>query len=332
MSNEIKHLLENVSDKGPEWSVFYAKDLTIAAATAYHLSENTASDKPVDFDNYFEIGTITAKDLEAVYYCMQGEIWSPNGEARDFIKSSDVHHTSMSIGDIVRDSDGNHHIVAPVGFMKITIKLKGETNMTIAENIIAKNPGLDNANQLIIKGLGHMDPVKSTDLFAALNIALENEGSKVLSRTTFRRRCQKLVADKLLKTVDSKGSAIHFVLSSKKDVDQPKGNALSNALAKKLDSHNEKEAKADAEKAARKAKKAKPRYTRQDALVQVLQMGEKGALVEKEHIIAAANQLYVGQGGKDNVKESTWYYNIIIKTAVSMGWVEKEGTAIKVVA
>lgn len=40
--------------------------------------------------------------LERVFYMMQGENWSPEGEARDLIEQKGLRHTSMSVGDVVR--------------------------------------------------------------------------------------------------------------------------------------------------------------------------------------------------------------------------------------
>ena len=45
---------------------------------------------------------IEARNPEDVYFKMQGESWSPSGEAREFVASKGVQHTSMSVGDIVR--------------------------------------------------------------------------------------------------------------------------------------------------------------------------------------------------------------------------------------
>lgn len=49
--------------------------------------------------------TIYLDDLESVYFHQQGENWSPNGEARGLIESKGLHHTSMSVGDVVFDKD-----------------------------------------------------------------------------------------------------------------------------------------------------------------------------------------------------------------------------------
>jgi len=46
---------------------------------------------------------IEARSLEDVYFKMQGEDRSPTGEAREFVVSKGVQHTSMSVGDIAVD-------------------------------------------------------------------------------------------------------------------------------------------------------------------------------------------------------------------------------------
>jgi len=56
--------------------------------------------------------------LEEIYMEMQGESWSPNGEAKWLLKSLDIGHTSMSIGDIVETENGVY-IVDVYGFSKM---------------------------------------------------------------------------------------------------------------------------------------------------------------------------------------------------------------------
>lgn len=43
--------------------------------------------------------------LGHIYHMMQGETWSPFGEARRLIISKGLHHTSMSVGDIIKIGD-----------------------------------------------------------------------------------------------------------------------------------------------------------------------------------------------------------------------------------
>lgn len=57
--------------------------------------------------------------LERVFFEMQAEVWSPNGEARGLIKSKGLGHTSMSVGDIIVDEDGRMHSVINLGFKEL---------------------------------------------------------------------------------------------------------------------------------------------------------------------------------------------------------------------
>jgi hypothetical protein len=55
--------------------------------------------------------------LGLIFHHFQGEVWSPNGEARDLIRSKGLEHTSMSVGDvIVNKANGQVFVVAPRGF------------------------------------------------------------------------------------------------------------------------------------------------------------------------------------------------------------------------
>ena len=49
------------------------------------------------------IRVVECDRIEYVYDLMQGEVWSPHGEARALIESAGVRHTSMSIGDVALD-------------------------------------------------------------------------------------------------------------------------------------------------------------------------------------------------------------------------------------
>lgn len=57
---------------------------------------------------------------ESIYYRCQGEIWSPQGEANPLIRGNGLHHTSMSIGDVVYNHlTGEWSRVAMCGFTPI---------------------------------------------------------------------------------------------------------------------------------------------------------------------------------------------------------------------
>lgn len=57
-------------------------------------------------------------DLDIIFGTMQGDVWSPNGEARELITSKGLKHTSMSVGDIV-EMNGDFYFCDTVGWVKL---------------------------------------------------------------------------------------------------------------------------------------------------------------------------------------------------------------------
>jgi hypothetical protein len=62
---------------------------------------------------------VEAESKDDVFCQMQGEVWSPNGEAVPLIESLGLTHTSMSVGDVVRDGDGTFWQCALLGWKKL---------------------------------------------------------------------------------------------------------------------------------------------------------------------------------------------------------------------
>lgn len=76
------------------------------------------------FSTYKPVEVLLAKGLEDVYYRMQGDIWSPHGEMREFIRILGLSHTSMSVGDAVySQEEDKFYLVDNFGFeeLKLTI-------------------------------------------------------------------------------------------------------------------------------------------------------------------------------------------------------------------
>jgi len=59
------------------------------------------------FDNFAPIATICCESYGQVFMYMQGEEWSPMGEANELIRGAGLHHTSMSVGDVVYDAEAD---------------------------------------------------------------------------------------------------------------------------------------------------------------------------------------------------------------------------------
>ena len=66
-----------------------------------------------------EVEDGTPNPREYVFHMMQGEIWSPNGEARPLIEFKGLGHTSMSVGDVLVDEAGRKYRVASRGFEEL---------------------------------------------------------------------------------------------------------------------------------------------------------------------------------------------------------------------
>ncbi len=79
------------------YMVYYKKD------TDFSPDHDLTFEKVTKGGKYVFVMTQLAKSLEEVFTQMQGERWSPNGEARDYIQSLDLDHTSMSTGDVILD-------------------------------------------------------------------------------------------------------------------------------------------------------------------------------------------------------------------------------------
>lgn len=69
-------------------------------------------------DNYALIGKIAETRPEKIFMMMQGDMWSPEGQARNMIRASGTGHTSMSVGDIIKIGN-EYHMVDRFGFHKL---------------------------------------------------------------------------------------------------------------------------------------------------------------------------------------------------------------------
>jgi len=54
---------------------------------------------------HVHIGNIQEDGLEEVFALMQGECWSPQGQANMMLRELGADHTSMSVGDVVKIGD-----------------------------------------------------------------------------------------------------------------------------------------------------------------------------------------------------------------------------------
>ena len=75
-----------------------------------------------NMDDYQELFHVWAENLDQVFHRMQGEVWSPEGEARDYIRFLGLKHTSMSVGDVIYDwLEDKYFAVQMCGFTEIKL-------------------------------------------------------------------------------------------------------------------------------------------------------------------------------------------------------------------
>lgn len=86
---------------------------------AWHELVFTYGDKKTDKDPYMLIGSVKESDPETIFRIMQGNVWSPNGEARNIIDDADVDHTSMSVGDALIVGTKSVQVVNDIGFVDL---------------------------------------------------------------------------------------------------------------------------------------------------------------------------------------------------------------------
>ena len=120
-ARDLVKLVESKED--PKYTVFYFNSYGAnEALTRALFDDGGESNIPVSLSDYIELTEVRAADKEHVFYLMQGETWSPMGEARECIRSVGLKHTSMMMGDLVRDPDGQYWVCAMMGFKKVNVQ------------------------------------------------------------------------------------------------------------------------------------------------------------------------------------------------------------------
>ena len=64
------------------------------------------------------LAVVDETNLENLFRHFQGDVWSPNGEAKELIQSLGLRHTSMSVGDIVQQ-DNKYYFCDNLGWIEI---------------------------------------------------------------------------------------------------------------------------------------------------------------------------------------------------------------------
>lgn len=95
-------------------SIWYAKNPSFrASSTDVDLTRLSKT--------HVLVGTIKSKNKDAVWGMMQGDFWSPEGQANTMINKLGLRHTSMSVGDIIAIGDqmDDTYLVTGAGYIKL---------------------------------------------------------------------------------------------------------------------------------------------------------------------------------------------------------------------
>jgi hypothetical protein len=107
----------------PKYRIFYARQPTFHPSGQFGVPLWTISTL---LHSHAHLGEIETESLGDVWLAMQGENWSPNGEARPLLEHLGLTHTSMSVGDVARDEEGIYWECVDPGWRRIKDHAQGE--------------------------------------------------------------------------------------------------------------------------------------------------------------------------------------------------------------
>ncbi len=139
-------------------------------------------------EDYAYIRTIQAEDLEDVFRTQQGEVWSPNGEARNLIKAAGAAHTSMSMNDITYCvEDDSWHLCITHGWYKLEVYGWHKAMVSVLEkDIQACYETLDKAMNLTNPVLQFLSFVRSDE---DVPDTLRDSAMKTLTKMSVIENC-----------------------------------------------------------------------------------------------------------------------------------------------
>ena len=106
------------------YHVYYARRPTFHASGKNGTPSLTAAALRLTHAWLFEI---EATSLDDAFRRMQGESWSPQGEAHELLDALGLHHASMSVGDVLRDQEGTYWECLDQGWRVLTCDDPGDT-------------------------------------------------------------------------------------------------------------------------------------------------------------------------------------------------------------
>ena len=100
----------------PRYQIFYARRPTFHPSGTFGTPRLTVAAMQ---SSHVRLCEVEAGSLDDAWRQMQAEHCSPNGEARPLLERLGLSHTSMSVGDVIRDEDGTCWECLEVGWRPI---------------------------------------------------------------------------------------------------------------------------------------------------------------------------------------------------------------------
>lgn len=93
-----------------QYKVYYAKNPTFLENSDLAVEDLARS--------HVFLREVEADSLHQVWWAMQSENWSPNGEANALIQARGLCHTSIRVGDVIQ-AGAEYYEVACIGFRRV---------------------------------------------------------------------------------------------------------------------------------------------------------------------------------------------------------------------
>ena len=106
----------------PQYLVFYARHPTFHASGEFGTPRLTIG---ALLSSHVRLCQVEADNRDDAFRRMQGEHWSPHGEARSLLESLGLGHTSMSVGDVIQDEEGTYWECLDHGWRPIEDDVQG---------------------------------------------------------------------------------------------------------------------------------------------------------------------------------------------------------------
>ena len=107
----------------PRYQILYARRPTFHPSGAFGTPRLTVA---AIQSTHVRLCEIEADNPDDAWRQMQAEHWSPHGEARVILERLGLSHTSMSVGDVIRDEEGAYWECLDLGWRAVKDDAQGD--------------------------------------------------------------------------------------------------------------------------------------------------------------------------------------------------------------